>query len=149
MTPHLGEAIHLFWALMRLDSSWCGIIAGYVPYMYEEVFWAGHAVSHLRQGLPGKVHLRPSPQDLQAWPLSGLVTNSIFQGFLIHWFAWMANKLPPHCGRLWALMFLPATPSSLSQTIEGLFELICCPSRVLTSPWALLLELQRHRYWIR
>ena len=28
---HLGQDTHLYWDLMRLDSSWCGIIAGYPP----------------------------------------------------------------------------------------------------------------------
>ena len=43
------------------------------------------------------------------------------------------------------LLFLPATPSSPSRTLEGLFELTRCPSRALDSLLALLPELQRYK----
>ena len=39
----------------------------------------------------------------------------------------------------------PATPSSPSRTLKGLFELTRRPSRALDSPRALLPELQRYR----
>ena len=41
--------------------------------------------------------------------------------------------------------FLPAIPSSQSQTLEGLFGLTQRPSRALDSPHALLPELQRYK----
>ena len=46
-----------------------------------------------------------------------------------------------HC----SLPSLSATALALSQTLEGLFELIQCPSRSLDSPRALLPELQRYK----
>ena len=39
--------------------------------------------------------------------------------------------------------FLPATPPSLSQTLDGLSELTRVPSGVLSLPHALLPELQK------
>ena len=47
------------------------------------------------------------------------------------------------------LPFLPATPSSLSRTLKGLFELTQRPSRALDSPRALLPELQRYKDTVR
>ena len=55
----------------------------------------------------------------------------------------------PSSGKHNSLPFLPATPSSPSRTLEGLFELTRCPSRTLDSPRALLLELQRNKDAIR
>ena len=52
-------------------------------------------------------------------------------------------------GNLLSLLFLPATPLSLSQTLEGLFELTQRPSRALDSPRALLPELQRYKDTVR
>ena len=46
---------------------------------------------------------------------------------------------------LLSLPFLPATPSSPSRTLEGLFELTRRPSRALDSPRALLPERKRKR----
>ena len=43
------------------------------------------------------------------------------------------------------LPFLPATPSSPSPTLEGLFELTWHPSWALISPRVLLSELQRNK----
>ena len=43
------------------------------------------------------------------------------------------------------LPFLPATPTSPSRTLEGLFELTRRPSRALDSLRALLPELQRYK----
>ena len=51
----------------------------------------------------------------------------------------------PSSGKYFSLPFLPATLSSLSQTLEVLFELTRRPSRALNSPCALLLELQRSK----
>ena len=52
-------------------------------------------------------------------------------------------------GKYFSLLFLPATPSSLSRTLEGLFELIHCPSRTLDLPHVLLPEIQRNKGIIR
>ena len=46
-------------------------------------------------------------------------------------------------------LFLPATPLSLSRTLKGLFELTQRPSRALTRPRVLLLELQRNKDTVR
>ena len=53
--------------------------------------------------------------------------------------------MTPHRGKHYSLPFLPATPSSPSRTLEGLFELTRRPSR----PRALLPELQRHKDTVR
>ena len=45
----------------------------------------------------------------------------------------------------YSLPFLPATPSSPSRTLKGLFELTWRPSQALDSPGALLPELQRYK----
>ena len=63
----------------------------------------------------------------------------------------------PHCGQIndlslgkhFSLPFLPATPSSPSQTLEGLFELKQCPSRALDWPHALLPDLLRYNDTVR
>ena len=51
----------------------------------------------------------------------------------------------PSSGKHFSLPFLPATPSSPSRTLEGLFELTRHPSRALDSPCALLPELRRYK----
>ena len=51
----------------------------------------------------------------------------------------------PHVGKDFSLLFLPATPSSPSRTLEGLSELTQCPSRALGWNCALLLELRRYK----
>ena len=49
-------------------------------------------------------------------------------------------------GKLFSLLFLPATPSSLSQTLEGLFQLTRRPSRALALYVASrTTEIQGHR----
>ena len=53
----------------------------------------------------------------------------------------------PSLGKDFSLPFLPSTPSSPSQTLEGLFELTWRPSRALDLPQALLPELQMQRFW--
>ena len=55
----------------------------------------------------------------------------------------------PSSGKHYSLPFLLATPSSLSRTLEGLFELTRRPSRALDSPRALLPELQRYKDTVR
>ena len=51
----------------------------------------------------------------------------------------------PSSGKQYSCPFLPATPSSPSRTLEGLFELTRLPSRALDSPRALLPELQIYK----
>ena len=51
----------------------------------------------------------------------------------------------PSSGKHYSLLFLPATPSSLSRTLKGLFELTWRPSWALASPRALPPELQRYK----
>ena len=53
--------------------------------------------------------------------------------------------MAPSLGKHYSLPFLTATPSSLSRTHEGLFELTQRPSRALDSPRSLLPELQRYK----
>ena len=55
----------------------------------------------------------------------------------------------PLSGKHFSLPFLPATPSSPSRTLEGLFELTRRPSRALDSPRALLPGLQRYKDTVR
>ena len=55
----------------------------------------------------------------------------------------------PLLGKYLSLPFLPVTPLSPSQTLEGLFELTRRPSRALDSPCALLPELQRYKDIVR
>ena len=55
----------------------------------------------------------------------------------------------PSSGKHYSLPFLPATPSSPSRTLKGLFELTRRPSRALDSPRALLPELQRYKDTVR
>ena len=76
---------------------------------------------------------------------AGLATNSIFP------FGKKIIDLPggqinaPSSGKHYSLPFLPATPSSPSHALEGLYELTRRPSRALDSPRALLPELQRYK----
>ena len=82
----------------------------------------------------------------QVWPLTQFFSVS---------FLWKLIDLPggqindPSSGKHHSLPFLPATPSSLSRTLEGLFELTRHPSRALDSPSALLPELQRNKDTVR
>ena len=55
----------------------------------------------------------------------------------------------PSLGKHYSLPFLPATPSSPSRTLEGLFELTRRPSQALASPRAVLPELQRYKDTVR
>ena len=57
--------------------------------------------------------------------------------------------MTPRKGKYCSLSFLPATPSSPSLTLEGLFELTRRPSRALDWPRALLPELQRYKDTVR
>ena len=52
-------------------------------------------------------------------------------------------------GKHYSSPFLPATPSSPSLTLEGLFELTQRLLRALDSPRALLLEQQRYKNTVR
>ena len=54
---------------------------------------------------------------------------------------WQIND--PSSGKQDSLLFLPATPSFLSWTLEKLFELTRGPSRALALPRTLRPELQR------
>ena len=73
----------------------------------------------------------------RGWKLSGLATNSIFNTFPL-------NKKYSICLESTLLAtFLLATPSSLSQPLEGLFELTQRPSGTLNSPHVLFQKLQR------
>ena len=73
----------------------------------------------------------------QVWPLTQFFSVS---------FWWKLIDLPggqindPSSGKHCSLLFLPATPSSPSRTLEGLFELTRRPSRALDSPRGLLSE---------
>ena len=55
----------------------------------------------------------------------------------------------PSSGKHYSLPFLPATPSSPSRTLEGLFELTRRPSLALDLPRPLLPELQRYKDTVR
>ena len=56
------------------------------------------------------------------------------------------KSMTPHQGNtILCSEFLSATPMSLSQTLEGLFELTQRPSRAFVSPRALLRDLQRNK----
>ena len=55
----------------------------------------------------------------------------------------------PSSGKHYSVPFLPAAPSSPSQTLEGLFELTRRPSWALDSPRVLLPELQRYQDTVR
>ena len=87
--------------------------------------------------------------------IPGLATNSIFFCFLFvktHWVVclhvWIEIN-DPLSGKHYSLPFLPATPSSPSRNLEGLFELTRRPSRALDLPRALLPELQRYKDTVR
>ena len=80
---------------------------------------------------------------------------TLIQYFYVPFFVKKIIDLPggqindPWLGKHYSLMFLPATPSSPSRTLEGLFELTRPPSRALDSPRALLPELQRYKDTVR
>ena len=57
--------------------------------------------------------------------------------------------MTPGRGKHYSLPFLQATPSSLSHTLEGLFELTQRPSRALDSPRALFPDIQRNKDIVR
>ena len=57
--------------------------------------------------------------------------------------------MTPSSGKHYSLPFLPATPSSLSQTLKRLFELTRRPSRALASPRALFPEILRYKDTVR
>ena len=57
--------------------------------------------------------------------------------------------MTPYRGINFSLPFLPATPSSPSRTLKGLFELTRRPSRALESLRVLPPELQRYKDTVR
>ena len=57
--------------------------------------------------------------------------------------------MTPHLGNTISLPFLPATPSSLSRTLDWFLELSKCPSWALDSPRALLPKVQRYKDTVR
>ena len=59
------------------------------------------------------------------------------------------KSITPHKGKNYTLLFLTATPSSPSRTLEELFELTRRTSWVFDSPLALLPELQRCKDTVR
>ena len=59
------------------------------------------------------------------------------------------KSLTPSLGKYFSHPFLPATPSSLSQALKGLFDLMQHPPRALDSPLALLLDLQIYKDPVR
>ena len=78
-----------------------------------------------------------------------MATNSIFFCFLFLIDLPGGQINDPLFGKHNSLPFLPATPSSPSWTLEGLFELTWRPSRALDSIRALLPELQRYKDTVR
>ena len=84
--------------------------------------------------------------------LSGRATNSIVfrLRFVKRSLICLGGQISdPLSRRGFSLPFLPATPSSQSRTLEGLFELTRRPSLALDSPRALLPELQRYKDTVR
>ena len=69
---------------------------------------------------------QPMSTQLQVWPL----THFFFVSKIIDLPGGQIND--PSWGKHCSLMFLPATPSSASWTLEGLFELTRCTSRAPT-----------------
>ena len=88
----------------------------------------------------------PTQAYLQVWPLTQFFSVS-FLYKIIDFPGGQIND--PSSGKYFSLPFLPATPLSLSQTLEGFFELTRRPSRALDSPCALLLEIQRRKDTVR
>ena len=88
-------------------------------------------------------------QELQVlYNMQGVATNSfILFPFCKNSLLCLEDKLMIPCrGNMYfSLSCLPATPSSPSYSLEGLFELTRRPSQGLDWPCALLLELQRNK----
>ena len=82
----------------------------------------------------------------QVLPLTQFLSVCFFLQKIINLLGGQIND--SSSGKYFSLPFLPATPSSLSWTLEGLFELTRRPSRALDSP-ALLPELQRNKDTVR
>ena len=79
-------------------------------------------------------------QQQQVWPLTHFFLFPFCKNSLI---CLEGKSMTPLRGNTNSLPFLPATPSSPSRTLQGLFELTRRPSRALDLPRALLPELQR------
>ena len=81
----------------------------------------------------------PVPGYHRAWRdrAQGLATNSIFCIFLYlvlqkkSFMCLEGKSMFPQRGTLFSLSLLAATPLCQSRTLEGLFELTCCPSGAL------------------
>ena len=97
-----------------------------------------------------KTHLISMFRKLEP-PVAGLATDSFFSvSFLCKLIDLPGGQInDPSSGKHYSLPFLPATPSSPSRTLEGLFELTRRPSRALDSPRALIPELQRYKDTVR
>ena len=102
--------------------------------------WTLAAYKSKHGSVPAKV------VSYQVWPLTQFFSVSFLRK-LIDLPGGQIND--PSSGKHYSLPFLPATPSSPSRTLEGLFELTRRPSRALDSPRALLPELQRYKDTVR
>ena len=85
--------------------------------------------------------------DHSSADIAGLATNIFSVYFLLKksLICQEGKSMTPGWEGYFSLLFLPATPSSPSWTLEGLFELTRRPSWALVSPRALLPELQRYK----
>ena len=84
-------------------------------------------------------------------PSPGLAINSFFSvSFLKKIIDLPGGQInDPSSGKHYSLPFLPATPSSPSWTLEGLFELTRSPSRALNLDAYIASELQRCKDTVR
>ena len=79
----------------------------------------------------------------------GFAINQILWGQICEKsFIYLEGNVPSF-GNHFSGLFVPATPSSLSRTLEGLLELTQCPSRASDLPYVLLRELQRSKDTVR
>ena len=116
----------------------CSFTSG-VPHIVQVVGNADSDLDTLRQDNQPCDTILSYQHSSQVWPLTQFFSVS-FLGKLID----------PSSGKYYSLPFLPATPSSLSGTLEGLFELTRRPSRVLASCVASgTTEIQGHRQVFR
>ena len=129
--------------------------------MKQRYFWASYWQQHCRLQNQQRMEVRTRPAHFvisssTIVPLGSMVSVFIFQVWpLTQFFLFPFCKKKsrgqfndPSSGKHYSLAFLPATPSSPSRTLEGLFELTRRPSWALDSPRVLLPELpeiQGHR----
>ena len=106
------------------------------PLFSERSRWQCRRWHAAKGWIPSLNSLGRVKKQRQVWPLTH------FFLFLFckknHWFAQIND---PSSGKHCSLPFLQATPSCLSRTLEGLFELTRHPPRALDSP-CVLLELR-------